>query len=116
MSKGGSKVKLGLCMEPKFSLQCVQMGHRSSQGYPDSLYYAFNIHRWVKGQTRVAQGYTGSSYNAFNVHRRLKGQTRVMQGVHIMPSMSKGGSKVKLGLHREPKFSLEYPQMGHGSY
>ena len=55
MSKGGSKVKLGLCMEPKFSLECVQMGHRSSQGYPDSLYYAFNIHRWVKGQTRVAQ-------------------------------------------------------------
>ena len=55
MSKGGSKVKLGLCMEPKFSLECVQMGHRSSQGCPDSLYYAFNIHRWVKGQIRVAQ-------------------------------------------------------------
>ena len=55
MSKGGSKFKLELCREPKFSLECVQIGHRSNQGYPDSSYYAFNIHRRVKGQTRVVQ-------------------------------------------------------------
>ena len=54
MTIDGSKVKLGLHREPKFSLDCPHMGHRSNQGYPGSLYYAFNIHRLVKGQTRVA--------------------------------------------------------------
>ena len=65
------------------------------------------------GGSKVKLGLHREFICLYNVHKRLKGQTRVMQGVHIMPSMSKCGSKVKQGLHREPKFSLEYPQMGH---
>ena len=56
MTLDGSKVKLGLHREPKFSLDCPHMGHRSNQGCTGSLYYACNINMWIKGQARVAQG------------------------------------------------------------
>ena len=64
----------------------------SNQGYQGSLYYAFNIHRWLKVK--------------LGLRRKPK---------FILEYPQMGGSYVKLGLPREFILRLQYPQMGQRS-